>query len=132
MFSGLPLKVGVIGRPSLWIAEGFWVLRLRLMVKRGPWLWPQASEGEAQHGPFCWIRRIGQGDQHLLVDDAGRIVREVKVAREPEALLKVLGNPAYRFKRIGLEAGPSRPRQVPIQGEKVKWSASATIRHCPC
>jgi transposase len=39
-------------------------------------------------------------------DDTGRIVREVKVASEPEALLKVLGNPAYRFKRIGLEAGP--------------------------
>src|SRR6266436_5049677 len=63
--SALPLKDGVIGRPSLWIAEDFWVLRFRLMVKRGPWLRPQASEGEAQHGPFCWIGRIGQGDQHL-------------------------------------------------------------------
>jgi hypothetical protein len=41
-----------------------------------------------------------------IVDDTGRIVREVKVASEPEALLQVLGNPAYRFKRIGLEAGP--------------------------
>src|SRR3984893_8552565 len=41
-----------------------------------------------------------------IVDDAGRIVREVKVVSEPEALLKVLGNPGYRFKRIGLEAGP--------------------------
>ncbi len=41
-----------------------------------------------------------------IVDDAGRIVREVKVASEPEALLQVLTNPAYRFKRIGLEAGP--------------------------
>ena len=41
-----------------------------------------------------------------IVDDTGRIVREVKVGSEPEALLKVLGNPAYRFKRIGLEAGP--------------------------
>jgi hypothetical protein len=30
----------------------------------------------------------------------------VKVASEPEALLAVLKNPAYRFKRIGLEAGP--------------------------
>jgi hypothetical protein len=29
-------KDGVIGRPSLWIAEDFWVLRFRLMVKRGP------------------------------------------------------------------------------------------------
>src|SRR6201746_1040705 len=41
-----------------------------------------------------------------IVDETGRIVREVKVASEPEALLQVLGNPIYRFKRIGLEAGP--------------------------
>ena len=41
-----------------------------------------------------------------IVDDTGRIVREVRVASEPEALLQVLKNPAYRFKRVGLEAGP--------------------------
>ena len=41
-----------------------------------------------------------------IVDDAGKIVREVKVASEPEALLSVLTNPGYHFKRIGLEAGP--------------------------
>src|SRR6186713_1028306 len=41
-----------------------------------------------------------------IVDDAGKIVKEVKVASEPAALLKVLGNSAYSFKRIGLEAGP--------------------------
>ncbi len=41
-----------------------------------------------------------------IVDDSGRIVREVKVVSEPEALLTVLKNPSYCFKRIGLEAGP--------------------------
>ena len=41
-----------------------------------------------------------------IVDDAGKIVREVKVASEPEPLLAVLKNLAYHFKRIGLEAGP--------------------------
>src|SRR5260370_20053475 len=41
-----------------------------------------------------------------IVDDTGKVVREVKVASEPEALLAVLNNPAYYFKRIGLEAGP--------------------------
>ena len=41
-----------------------------------------------------------------VVDDAGKIVREVKVASEPAALLAVLKNGTYRFKRIGLEAGP--------------------------
>ena len=39
-----------------------------------------------------------------IVDDAGRIVRELKVASEPEALLPVLTK--HSFKRIGLEAGP--------------------------
>ncbi len=41
-----------------------------------------------------------------IVDETGKIVREVKVPSEPDALLAVLTNPAYRFKRIGLEAGP--------------------------
>ena len=40
------------------------------------------------------------------MDDTGRIVREVKLASEPGGLLQVLGNSSYRFKRIGLEAGP--------------------------
>ena len=33
------------------------------MVKRGHLYGPQASEREAQHGPFCWIGRVGQGDE---------------------------------------------------------------------
>src|ERR1035438_6716027 len=61
--SAFPPIDGVSGRPSLWIVKRFWVLRFRLMVKRGPLLRPQTSEGEAQHGPFCWIGRICQGDQ---------------------------------------------------------------------
>jgi transposase len=35
-----------------------------------------------------------------IADDAGKIVREARVASEPEALLQVLAN------RVGLEAGP--------------------------
>jgi transposase len=41
-----------------------------------------------------------------IVDETGKIIREVKVASEPEALLAELASPAYHFKRIGLEAGP--------------------------
>src|SRR5215475_3728772 len=37
-----------------------------------------------------------------IVDDAGKIVREARVASEPEALLQVLTNTVYRFKRVGL------------------------------
>jgi len=41
----------------------------------------------------------------LWTDDTGKVVREVKVASEPEALLAVL---KYHFKRSGLEAGRCR------------------------
>ena len=41
-----------------------------------------------------------------IVDVTCRLVREVKVASEPNALLAVLKNPAYHFKWIGLQAGP--------------------------
>jgi hypothetical protein len=43
-----------------------------------------------------------------IVDDTGKVVRAVKVTSEPEALLAVLKNPAYHFKRIGLEPGRCR------------------------
>src|SRR6516225_2868373 len=76
------------------------------MVKRGPQMRPQASVGEAQHGLFCGTGRLGQGHERLHCGWQGKIVREVKVASEPEAVLAALRNPAYDFKRIGLEAGP--------------------------
>ena len=41
-----------------------------------------------------------------IVDEMGKIIREVKVTSEPEALLAVLTSRAYQIKRIGLEAGP--------------------------
>ena len=41
-----------------------------------------------------------------IVDETGKIVREVKVASEPDALLAVLRSPHYHFNRIELEAGP--------------------------
>ena len=51
-----------------------------------------------------------------IVDEVGKIVREVKVASEPDALLAVLRNPAYHFKRIGLEAGPLSRMAVQCSG----------------
>jgi transposase len=52
-----------------------------------------------------------------IVDDRGRVVREAKVASEPDALLLALKNGAYRFKRIGLEAGPLSQWLYSILGE---------------
>jgi hypothetical protein len=65
-----------------------------------------------------------------IVDDTDRILKEVKVASEPAALLKVLGNPTYRFKWIGLEAGPlaiavQRPRRSRVTGDLCRDAAHA-------
>jgi hypothetical protein len=68
-----------------------------------------------------------------IVDDTGGIVREVKVASEPEALLKVLRNPACRFKRIGLEAEPLSQCCSTLSPKQVyQWSVSrpGTCRRC--
>jgi hypothetical protein len=96
----LPIE-GVIGRPAF-RSLGFWVLRFRLMVERGPHLRPQASEGEARAmDHFAGLDVSVKETSICIVDDTGRIVREVKVASEPEDLLAVLANSAYHFKRIG-------------------------------
>ena len=49
-----------------------------------------------------------KGTSVCIVDDTGRIVREAKVASEPEALLKVLGNPTIASS--GLDWKPDRCR----------------------
>src|SRR5216684_8805533 len=41
-----------------------------------------------------------------VVDEAGKTIREVKVASEPEAIVSVLVEDALTIERIGLEAGP--------------------------
>ena len=53
-------------RPAfLWIAEEIGAALQADGETRSPWLGPQASEGEAQHGAFCWTGRIGQADEPL-------------------------------------------------------------------
>ncbi len=41
-----------------------------------------------------------------VLDAGGKIIREVKVASEPEALVKFFGEVGLVVSRIGLEAGP--------------------------
>ena len=43
-----------------------------------------------------------------IVDDAGNVVREVKVTSEPEALLAVLKNPAYVSSELDWKLGRCR------------------------
>jgi transposase len=40
-----------------------------------------------------------------ILDETGKICREIKVASHPEDLLRILQDPAWHFERIGLEAG---------------------------
>ena len=66
--SGCPLCATRWGnRPAfLWIAERFLGAALQADGETGsPLYGPQASEGEAQHGPFCWTGCLGQGHEHL-------------------------------------------------------------------
>jgi transposase len=41
-----------------------------------------------------------------IIDEAGKVIREVKVATEPVAIFAVLTEEALAIERIGLEAGP--------------------------
>lgn len=41
-----------------------------------------------------------------IVDQTGKICREVKVTSHPDDLIVVLKDPAWNMERIGLEAGP--------------------------
>lgn len=41
-----------------------------------------------------------------VVDSSGRIIREMKVASEPEALLQQFAELGLAVLRVGLEAGP--------------------------
>ncbi len=40
-----------------------------------------------------------------ILDEAGKICREIRVASHPEDLLQILQDPAWHLERIGLEAG---------------------------
>jgi transposase len=59
-------------------------------------------EVSVKESSVCVVNDAGK----IVRELAGKIVRELKVASEPAALLAVLRNGTYRFKRIGLEAGP--------------------------
>ena len=83
------------------------MLRFRLMVNEvtvetGPK--HQKEKRSMEH--FAGLDVSVKETSICIVDDAGRMVREVRVASEPEALLQVLKHGAFHFKRIGLEAGP--------------------------
>jgi transposase len=56
---------------------------------------PQKEKRSMDH--FAGLDVSVKDTSVCIVDDVGKIVREVKVASEPEALSAVLKKPAYRF-----------------------------------
>src|SRR6516225_5956532 len=76
------------------------------MVKRGRRCTGPKHQEKRSMDYFAGLDVSVKDTSVCIVDSTGKIVREVKVASEPDALLAVLRNPAYDFKRIGLEAGP--------------------------
>ena len=56
----------------------------------------------------CAIVRARAAD-HFAANAQGKIVRETKVASEPEAPVAFFASLGFAVKRIGLEAGPLSP-----------------------
>src|SRR6516165_3410576 len=88
-----------------------------------PWLrqWPslRMMKAETESGLACSKHHRGTTMEHYVgidvslesasicvVDGSGRIVREAKVASEPEVLISWFGGLGIAVARIGLEAGP--------------------------
>src|SRR5947209_8864016 len=66
----------------------------------------QASEEKRSHPTLCRIRHLSKRDQRVHRGKTGKVIREVKVATKPVAILAVLTEQALAIERIGLEAGP--------------------------
>ncbi len=65
---------------------------------------PPAEERSMKH--YAGLDVSVKETSICIVDEAGRICREMKVVSHPEDLLAVLCDPAWRLERVGLEAGP--------------------------
>lgn len=70
-------------------------------------VWPQTSSRDS-HGHYAGIDVSLKDSSVCVVDATGRIVREAKVASEPEALVAWFRGLALAAAQIGLEAGRCR------------------------
>ena len=62
-----------------------------------------------------------------IVDEAGKVVRESKVATELQAIIAFLNGAEFEYARIGLEAGPLSQWLVLLRHESNRASAYAEI-----
>src|SRR4029077_6477533 len=77
------------------------------MAKRGPHeggLKHQRRSAAMQH--YVGLDLSVKETSVCIIDEAGKVIREVKVATKPVPILAVLTEQALAIERIGLEAGP--------------------------
>ena len=67
-----------------------------------------------------------------IVDAQGKIVKEAKVASEPEALIAWLAAHGTPMARIGLEAGPLSQWLLAEMKAEDGWLAGGAARDAPC
>jgi hypothetical protein len=66
-----------------------------------------------------------------VVDESGKIVREVKVASEPVALIHCIKSLGVRVERIGLEAGPLSRGPAGVAPKALRPSISGDSSNYP-
>jgi transposase len=74
------------------------------MIKRGPVCIGHKHRGGAAVNYFAGLDVSLEETAVCIVDDAGTIVREVRVASEPEALVALFSSCAMKMARVGLGA----------------------------
>jgi transposase len=67
---------------------------------------PQASKEKRSMKHYSGLDISVKETAVCILDETGKICREVKAVSHPDVLIAVLKAPAWNFERIGLEAGP--------------------------
>jgi hypothetical protein len=86
----------------------------------------QASEGGAQHGAFCGHVSVNETSVRI-VDDTGVVVREVRVASEPEALLSLLRSPYHLNEFEAIELSRKLPHTMNCAMRSSKFVSSVSV-----
>ena len=83
------------------------VLRFRLMVQRGLGRTSHKHQWEKRSMKHYAGLDVSVKETSLcILDETGKVCRELKVTSHPDDLVQVLQDPAWRLERVGLEAGP--------------------------
>src|SRR5580704_17875960 len=94
---------------------------------------PQASWEERSMKHYAGLDVSVKETSLCIVDEAGRICREMKVVSHPKDLLAVLCDPAWRLERVGLEAGPlSQWLFSGFSARRAAWRAIARKARMHC